>query len=103
MSATNGGGIVKVTNDPSVYKLYNGVTFSADGTTTAFVGTAPPSGTLSVQGLYRSPVIGGSGASTEIVTDPVILAGVYWTSTNGRSRSGVTAFLARKRHKGLLP
>jgi len=99
MSATggsfNGSGLTQVTNLPDVAKQ-DGVSFSADGKSTVFVGSGP---TPSQTGVYHSGLIGSSPPEncTLIVHDSTIQAGLYWTSVGGRSQGGTTGYLSRRR------
>jgi hypothetical protein len=97
----NGAGLTQVTNLPAVAKE-NGVSFSADGTSTAFVGN---SASATATGIYVSGTIGANppAPTSMIVQDNTVQAGLYWTSNGGRSASGTMAYLARPRHHGLIP
>lgn len=99
--STNGSGLTQVTNLPAIAKE-NGVTFSADGNSTAFIGLADG---VAGSGLYVSGQIGAKpiAAPSLIVNDDTVEAGLYWTSSTGRAVGGATAFLAKRRHKGLTP
>jgi hypothetical protein len=103
MNATNGSGIVKVTNNPTIGKMGNGVTFSADGTQTAYIGV-DTSASGAATGVYTTASITPNSSSTLIVPDPNVWPGIYWTNFNGQARGGTTGYLVnRRRNKRLLP
>jgi hypothetical protein len=77
--SASGGSIVQMTNAPSISKVFTGVTFSPDGSSTAFIGLG--------SGLYRTGTIGSSNAPSLIVSDSTVLGGIYWTGNGGRSEA----------------
>jgi len=99
--SVNGSGLTQVTDSPNVAKQ-DGVSFSADGTTTSYVGQGLGAANT---GIYVSGLIGANppAPSTLVVQDSTVQAGMYWTSFGGRSTSGLTAYLARPRRHGLIP
>jgi len=95
MSATDGSNLTQITNDPTIAKQYTGVAYSADGTAVAYIGETA--------GVYKSPPIGNTGSSAQLVNDATVNDGLYWTSTTGRARGGTTAYLGHRRKHGLIP
>jgi len=95
MNATDGSTLTQITNAPSINKQYTAVSFSADGTTTAFVADSI--------GVYVSGPIGTNNAPTQIVNDTTTENSLYWTSLSGRSSSGTTGYISKQRHRGLRP
>lgn len=87
MNSTDGSNMVQVTSNPTINKLYNGCTFSADGTKVAYIGFDTAG---SAYGVYESSLIGGSGSSTNIVNDLTINPGINWTSAAGLLLKGST-------------
>jgi hypothetical protein len=93
-TSTNGSGLTRVTNAPTLSK-YFGATLSADGTKAAFIGLDNTGGTAS--GVFVTSTIGSGGANTQIVNDPSVQPGIYWTSSSGRARGGTTGFFGSRK------
>ncbi len=96
MSATDGSGITKLTNNPTINKMGNGVTMSADGTKASYIGMDTVGTAF---GVYTSGAVGTSNPSTLIVSDLTILPGIYWTSSNGRAVAGAARLMSRPQRR----
>lgn len=100
MAPTAGAPLTQVSNLANVDKS-QGVSLSPDGTMAAFIGI---SGDTTKAGVYRTASFGTNPITqTQVVVDPNVLNGIYWTGSNGRAIGNANGFIARRRHHGLIP
>ena len=100
MAPTSGAAMTQVSSLANVDKS-QGATLSPDGTMASFIGLGADT---ALTGVYRTVSFGTKPITqTQIVVDPNVLSGVYWTGSNGRAVGDSNGFVARRKHHGLIP